>query len=87
MVLLDANLHSEKRDPVINGTVGVQECESKEHDLKRNELREDERHSTNGEIDEFAVIADGEQQTLWLIWLLVSCCSISGLLFGMFTQA
>ena len=87
MALPDANLQSEKRDPVINSTVDVQDCETKDHDLKRNELQEDERRSTNGEIDEFSVIAEGEQRTSWFIWLLVSCCSISGLLFGMFTQA
>jgi len=35
-----------------------------------------------GEISEFAVIAEGEERTTWFIWLLVCCCTISGLLFG-----
>ncbi|KAL4066247.1 general substrate transporter [Scleroderma yunnanense] len=35
-----------------------------------------------GEISEFAVIAEGEEHTTWFIWLLVCCCTISGLLFG-----
>ncbi|KAH7908541.1 general substrate transporter [Hygrophoropsis aurantiaca] len=35
-----------------------------------------------GEISEFTVVAEGEEHTTWFIWLLVCCCSISGLLFG-----
>lgn len=34
------------------------------------------------EIDEGAVIAEGENRTSWLIWLLVMCSAISSLLFG-----
>ena len=36
-----------------------------------------------GEISEFAVIAEGEERTTWFVWLLVCCCTISGLLFGL----
>ncbi|KAG8216199.1 major facilitator superfamily domain-containing protein [Butyriboletus roseoflavus] len=35
-----------------------------------------------GEISEFAVTIEGEEQTTWFVWLLVCCCTISGLLFG-----
>jgi SP family myo-inositol transporter-like MFS transporter 13 len=35
-----------------------------------------------GEISELAVLAEGEERTTWFIWMLVSCCCISGLLFG-----
>lgn len=37
------------------------------------------------EIDEGAVIAEGENRTSWLIWLLVMCSAISSLLFGAFS--
>ncbi|KAH8112823.1 general substrate transporter [Phellopilus nigrolimitatus] len=36
----------------------------------------------NGELSELTVVAEGEERTTWFIWLLVLCCSISGLLFG-----
>ncbi|KIK91161.1 hypothetical protein PAXRUDRAFT_150108 [Paxillus rubicundulus Ve08.2h10] len=35
-----------------------------------------------GEISEYAVVAEGEERTTWFVWLLVCCCTISGLLFG-----
>jgi len=35
-----------------------------------------------GEISEYAVMIEGEEQTTWFVWLLVCCCTISGLLFG-----
>ncbi|KAG9310116.1 general substrate transporter [Chiua virens] len=35
-----------------------------------------------GEMSEYAVTIEGEEQTTWFVWLLVSCCTISGLLFG-----
>ena len=37
-----------------------------------------------GEISEYAVTIEGEEQTTWFVWLLVCCCTISGLLFGQF---
>ena len=37
----------------------------------------------HAEISEMTVIAEGEERTTWFVWLLVMCCSISGLLFGM----
>ncbi|KAF8546752.1 general substrate transporter [Imleria badia] len=51
----------------------------------------DEKHSAHddrgafeeiGEISEHAVTIEGEEQTTWFVWLLVCCCTISGLLFG-----
>lgn len=38
--------------------------------------------ATAGEISEFAVVAEGEERTTWFVWLIVCCCTISGLLFG-----
>lgn len=35
-----------------------------------------------GEINELAVVAEGEERTTWFIWMLIGCCTISGLLFG-----
>lgn len=40
--------------------------------------------ATHGEISELTVVAEGEERTTWFVWLLVMCCSISGLLFGAF---
>jgi SP family myo-inositol transporter-like MFS transporter 13 len=57
----------EKRDPK-NSRRGPEELE----DIIRN----------TGEISEFAVVAEGEERTTWFVWLLVCCCTISGLLFG-----
>lgn len=37
-----------------------------------------------GEINEFAVIIEGEEKTTWFVWILVACASISGLLFGVY---
>ncbi|KAK1226378.1 hypothetical protein PQX77_010649 [Marasmius sp. AFHP31] len=36
----------------------------------------------HGEINELAVVAEGEERTTWFVWMLVLCSSISGLLFG-----
>ncbi|KAF9531200.1 general substrate transporter [Crepidotus variabilis] len=36
----------------------------------------------SGEINEFAVVAEGEERTTWFVWILVMCSTISGLLFG-----
>ncbi|KIJ16573.1 hypothetical protein PAXINDRAFT_176248 [Paxillus involutus ATCC 200175] len=38
--------------------------------------------AATGEISEYAVVAEGEEHTTWFVWLLVCCCTISGLLFG-----
>ena len=35
-----------------------------------------------GEINELAVVAEGEEKTSWFIWMLVCSSAISGLLFG-----
>lgn len=34
------------------------------------------------EINELAVVAEGEERTTWFVWILVMCSTISGLLFG-----
>jgi len=34
------------------------------------------------EINELSVVAEGEERTTWFIWVLVTCSTISGLLFG-----
>ncbi|KAI5119463.1 hypothetical protein M0805_007197 [Coniferiporia weirii] len=36
----------------------------------------------SGELSELTVVAEGEERTTWFVWLLVLCCTISGLLFG-----
>ncbi|KAF8879825.1 general substrate transporter [Infundibulicybe gibba] len=40
------------------------------------------RDINTGEINEMAVVAEGEERTTWFVWILVSCSTISGLLFG-----
>ncbi|KJA23746.1 hypothetical protein HYPSUDRAFT_39576 [Hypholoma sublateritium FD-334 SS-4] len=40
------------------------------------------RDIDSGEINELAVVAEGEEKTTWFVWILVMCCTISGLLFG-----
>lgn len=39
---------------------------------------------TIGEISEYAIMIEGEEQMTWFVWLLACCCTISGLLFGQF---
>ena len=40
------------------------------------------RDIDSGEINELAVVAEGEEKTTWFVWILVTCSTISGLLFG-----
>jgi len=40
------------------------------------------RDIDSGEINELAVVAEGEERATWFIWILVMCSTISGLLFG-----
>ncbi|KAI6120154.1 general substrate transporter [Pisolithus croceorrhizus] len=40
------------------------------------------RCAAAGEISEYAAVVEGEESTTWFVWLLVCCCTISGLLFG-----
>ncbi|KAI6130608.1 general substrate transporter [Pisolithus thermaeus] len=40
------------------------------------------RCAAAGEISEYAAVVEGEERTTWFVWLLVCCCTISGLLFG-----
>ena len=59
----------------------------KDHEVKRfgngEGLEDAVRNKTAaGEISEFAVVAEGEERTTWFVWILVCCCTISGLLFG-----
>jgi len=45
-------------------------------------LKDVVRDIDSGEINELAVIAEGEERTTWFVWILVMCSTISGLLFG-----
>ena len=40
------------------------------------------RDIDSGEINELAVVAEGEERSTWFVWTLVLCSTISGLLFG-----
>lgn len=51
-------------------------------DLNREAFEEIAQCAAIGEISEYAVTIEGEEQTTWFVWLLVCCCTISGLLFG-----
>ncbi|KAI5986006.1 general substrate transporter [Pisolithus marmoratus] len=46
------------------------------------EINDIAQRTVAGEISEYAVVAEGEERTTWFVWLLVCCCTISGLLFG-----
>lgn len=48
-----------------------------------NSLRDVLKDIDSGEINELAVVAEGEERTTWFVWILVICSTISGLLFGM----
>ncbi|KAF8953330.1 general substrate transporter [Flammula alnicola] len=47
-----------------------------------NSLKDVLRDIDSGEINELAVVAEGEERTTWFVWILVTCSTISGLLFG-----
>jgi len=47
-----------------------------------NDLADLVRDIDTGEINELAVVAEGEERTTWFVWILVLCSTISGLLFG-----
>jgi len=47
-----------------------------------NSLKNVVRDIDSGEINELAVVAEGEERTTWFVWILVMCSTISGLLFG-----
>lgn len=49
---------------------------------KDNDLADLVRDIDTGEINELAVVAEGEERTTWFVWILVACSTISGLLFG-----
>jgi len=49
---------------------------------EENSLRDVLRDIDSGEINELAVVAEGEERTTWFVWILVICSTISGLLFG-----
>lgn len=40
------------------------------------------RGNAAGGVSQYAVVAEVEKHTTWFVWLLVACCTISGLLFG-----
>lgn len=54
----------------------------KPHLLDSEEFEQRLNMSMAREISELVVEAEGEERTTWFVWLLVCCCSISGLLFG-----
>jgi SP family myo-inositol transporter-like MFS transporter 13 len=54
-------------------------------DVKTNDAHSLEdviRDIDSGEINELAVVAEGEERVTWFVWILVLCSTISGLLFG-----
>ncbi|KAG2112812.1 general substrate transporter [Suillus cothurnatus] len=40
------------------------------------------RGNDAGDVSQYAIVAEVEKHTTWFVWLLVACCTISGLLFG-----
>jgi SP family myo-inositol transporter-like MFS transporter 13 len=40
------------------------------------------RGNAAGDVSQYAIVAEVEKHTTWFVWLLVACCTISGLLFG-----
>ncbi|KAG0697657.1 general substrate transporter [Suillus ampliporus] len=56
--------------------------EKQTKDSTPDELYEMVRRSAAGDGSQYAVVAEVEERTTWFVWLLVACCTISGLLFG-----
>lgn len=54
----------------------------RDDDPNRDALEDIQKCVATGEISEYAVTIEGEERTTWFVWLLVCCCTISGLLFG-----
>ncbi|XP_006455078.1 hypothetical protein AGABI2DRAFT_187542 [Agaricus bisporus var. bisporus H97] len=52
------------------------------HDKHEDDIEKIDVHDGAGEITELTVVAEGEERTTWFVWVLVSCSTISGLLFG-----
>lgn len=79
--MADANSHppTEKRGP--DGEI-LTDVQGSDAGWEKGVVQEVGHGAADGEIDEFALAAEGEQRTSWFIWMLVLCCSISGLLFG-----
>ncbi|KAG7445357.1 general substrate transporter [Guyanagaster necrorhizus] len=55
---------------------------SEDKNDQTNEFFEVANDLDSGEINELAVVAEGEEKTTWFVWTLVLCTTISGLLFG-----
>ncbi|KAG2118301.1 general substrate transporter [Suillus clintonianus] len=51
-------------------------------DSTQDELYEITRRNAVGDVSQYAAVAEVEEHTTWFVWLLVACCTISGLLFG-----
>ncbi|KAG1778935.1 general substrate transporter [Suillus placidus] len=55
-------------------------------DEKRQTKDHDELYEVRGnaaeDVSQYAIVAEVEEHTTWFVWLLVACCTISGLLFG-----
>lgn len=63
------------------------EKQSSEHDkeqISNDEIILSDNPDDSAEINELSVVAEGEERTTWFVWVLVSCSTISGLLFGAF---
>ncbi|KAG1719873.1 general substrate transporter [Suillus lakei] len=51
-------------------------------DNTQDEMYEIIRRNAAGDASQYAAVAEIEEHTTWFVWLLVACCTISGLLFG-----
>ena len=65
-----------KETSSLSSSTDVEKCITKE--------AESIQPLSTGEISEMTVIAEGEDRTTLFVWLLVLCCGISGLLFGIY---
>lgn len=65
----------------------VDEKRNSQRTGRTEELEDVIRTIVLGDISEFAVVAEGEERTTRFVWLLVCCCTITGLLFGENSQA
>ncbi|GLB39549.1 putative major facilitator superfamily, sugar transporter (TC 2.A.1.1) family protein [Lyophyllum shimeji] len=63
-------------------TTSIDEKQSASAHHEDNDLADLVRDIDTGEINELAVVAEGEERTTWFVWILVLCSTISGLLFG-----
>ncbi|KIY72073.1 general substrate transporter [Cylindrobasidium torrendii FP15055 ss-10] len=55
---------------------------SEKHDTSTDTIEALERDINSGELNELAVVVEGEERTSWFVWSLVFTAAVSGLLFG-----